>query len=627
MVAETQRKQAAQLVARGIAALKAKDVRLARQHLLQARKLDPENVDALLWLTRTTRDPDKRRAILRQVLQIDPTHAQARRALKKLGPPAAPGAQAADSGFEMPRFVDDEEPVSGLRARVKAVPPPSLPEVPPAPSPAQLLSDEEPFPVELPTSEPEVVPPQVGELVLLEAEVPVDAADVVEAVGEVAEETPVDDLPLPESAGAVAVEPASPVMPVEEPIDEPVVELRTQGPVIVPDAPMEPPISFEVPEPVEASVAESSTSETMDASAEPDVDDLLAELALPDTAELAPVSAEAAAAASEVKRCPQCNSAMTLSPQTGEYYCVYCGYGMAGDTVQVVPAESLYPETPWPSVQRARHCLTCDSISLVSAKQGGGDAVPCPVCQQTVLEPAELTLSLPDGYLPFSVSEAEAAIAIEDVSSGGLRRLFGGGKRDMSAPRQLYIPVWLFSGVGYLEYDFPGFEGRGGIYTESYKLLPVHGLPHFDGRLLRLASSVDLEGAPRFTSGASRDVPILLPNVSLQSALHEARGLMLNDTRQKARRRISPPTPASLDGDSNMLTRQDAFAGAAIASASRGEIPMTTVKSEVQEMVYQLFLFPVWINEVREGNRVSMGMVNGVTGQATLGDLVRRRRR
>jgi len=619
MVDEAQKKQAAQWVARGVAALKTKDLKLARQSLLQARKLDPENVDALLWLTRTTRDPEKRRAILRQVLKIDPQHAQARRALAKLDQsPAASESQVAESGFEMPRFVEDDEPITGLRARAQAVQPPSLPEVPPAVSPV----DEEPAPVEASAPESETLTTPADEPALAESlSPPVEAGEMpVDSVS-------TDDQPQPESEPTAADIAAfmPPTLAADEPaLEEPADEAE---PPIVPAAPLDPPVALQSPQPVEAPAAEAPGTEPAAASAETDaVDDLLAELALPATAELAPVPAAPTEARAEVKRCPQCNSAMTLNEQTGEYYCVYCGYGMPGDTALAVAASSLYPETPWPSAQRARHCLTCDSISLIPAGQDG-DSMPCPVCQQAVLELEEATLSLPDSYLPFKVNEAEAAIAIEDASSGGLRRLFGGGKRDMSAPRPLFIPVWLFTGVGYLEYDFPGFEGQGGIYTETYKLLPVHGLPQLDGRLLRLASNVDLENAERFTAEVGREVSILLPNVSLQSALHDARGLMLNDTRQKARQRIAPPTPTSREGDKNMLTRGDAFVGAAIASASRGDIPMTTVKSEVQEMVYQLALLPVWINEVRDGNRMSMGLVNGFTGQAALGELVRRRRR
>ena len=89
MTDQAQKQQAVRLIARGVAALKANDMQRARQLLLEARKLDPENTDSLLWLTSTTRDTEQRRQILGQVLKINPAHPQALQALAKLeGRPA-----------------------------------------------------------------------------------------------------------------------------------------------------------------------------------------------------------------------------------------------------------------------------------------------------------------------------------------------------------------------------------------------------------------------------------------------------------------------------------------------------------------------------------------------------------
>ncbi len=81
---DPQKREAAQWLARGIAALRAKKLKEARQFLLKARDLDSNNVDILLWLTRTTTVPATRKRILERVLAIVPDHVQARRALARV---------------------------------------------------------------------------------------------------------------------------------------------------------------------------------------------------------------------------------------------------------------------------------------------------------------------------------------------------------------------------------------------------------------------------------------------------------------------------------------------------------------------------------------------------------------
>ena len=468
--ARNRKKEAAQWVARGIAALKAKDIKSARAALLRARELDPQNTDALLWLTRTTRDPRRRKAILERILQIDPQHPLARRALARVN--------------EQLQGTFGEEEVEEK-----------------AESPA-----------------PEPVTPPTGEVVLRTEEI------------------------------APSVE-------------EPVVEAPPQE-VTSPSPPLAPPT----------------------------------------TQEMAPVTAEEAASGevgpAEAGRCPVCGAVLRHHERTGQLYCVFCGYGTGEpQTGPLVPARRARPEVGWPDVSRARRCLTCDTISIPPAGRTE-DTTPCPLCQQSIFERTAISLTLPDVCLPFRVSEAQAAITIEDADRAGLGRLLL-GRREISRPRQVFLPVWLFSGEGRVEYSAPGREGKSRTYSESYRQVPLHCVPQIDGRLLRLASRVDLSQAVPYRPEDGRDAFILLPNVTLQTALHEAHQLMLQDVRQKAQVRVGQRVSAQL----------------------------SVTASEIKDMVYELALLPVWVNEVRDGGRLRMGVVNGYTGEAAIGDLVRRVRR
>ncbi len=463
---QTRKQDAARWIARGVRALKARKPKLARQYLLKARQLDPQNPDIYMWLAATTRDPDRRRALLQQALTIDPDHAKARRALESL---------------------EVQDSVQAVAPDAQAV---------------QALPEDE-----------SAVPEMESHI----------------------EEVPAESVPSP-----------------------------------------------------------------------------------PDLQEMAP------AQQAKAGRCPQCGAVMRVHPESGAAYCVFCGYGMADAGEQVaITASRIQPERPWSELARARRCLTCEAVSIPPA--GSPDDAPCPLCQQTLFEPAHAALPLPDTYFPFRVSEAEAAIAIEDAGKSGLGRLFR-GRREISRPRPLYLPLWVFSGAGHIEYEFPGFEGQGGLFTEPYQLIPVHCIPQIEGKLLRLASDLDLGEAVRYEAEAGQEAFVLLPGISLQASLHEARGLMLRDARQKAREQVRPPTPKAPHSDRGMLTRGDAIAGAVIASASRGSAAMTITASDVKDLSYQLMLLPIWINEVREGSKLQMGFVNGFTGRAAVGALAKRRR-
>ncbi len=472
--ARNRKKEAAQWVARGIAALKAKNIKSARAALLKARELDPQNTDALLWLTRTTRDPHRRKAILERVLQIDPQHPLARRALARV----TEQLQGASTGEQIAERVES-----------------------PAPEPAAPQGEE--------------VAPRADE-----------------------------------------TSPAA-----EEP-DRGLAEEAPPQEVTSPSPPLAPPT----------------------------------------TQEMAPVTAEEAVSGegspAEVGRCPVCGAVLRHHERTGQLYCVFCGYGTGEpQTGPLVPARRARPEVGWPDVSRARRCLTCDTISIPPAGRAE-DTTPCPLCQQIIFERTATSLALPDACLPFRVSEAQAAITIEDADRAGLGRLLL-GRREISRPRRVFLPVWLFNGEGRVEYSAPGREGKGRAYTESYRQVPLHCVPQIDGRLLRLASRADLSQVVPYRPEDGRDAFILLPNVPLQTVLREAHQLMLQDIRQKAQARAGRGAPAQV----------------------------TITAAEVQDMVYQLTLLPVWVNEVRDGGRLRMGMVNGYTGEAAIGDLVRGVRR
>lgn len=72
------------LVIEGIAAARAGDTEQAAKMLRRATELDPSNVEAWLWRSSLAETLADKKAFLAQVLQLDPDHVEARRALEKV---------------------------------------------------------------------------------------------------------------------------------------------------------------------------------------------------------------------------------------------------------------------------------------------------------------------------------------------------------------------------------------------------------------------------------------------------------------------------------------------------------------------------------------------------------------
>lgn len=420
MADENRKQEAALWLERGIAALRARDVRLARECLVRAKDLDPDNVDAWLYLTATTRDLHKRRLLLLKVLAIDPGHAQARSVLEK---------------------IDRELAAQAAQETAPAGPPPAEP-------PAAVTT-----------------------------------------------------------------------APVESP--------PAAAPAIAPD------------------------------------------------------------------RCPSCGAVLRQDERTGSVYCVFCGYGKGEERLPTLEINRVYPERSWPGGQTARHCLTCDAVSLLPS--GMGPDTPCPICMQGVFETIEVTTPFPDTYLPFQIGEEQAAAALEEVEVGGVLRLFQ-GKREMARLRPVLLPTWIFEGLGIVEASAEEAEAEN--VTQPFAGVVVHACRQLEPSLLQLLAASPLDKAEPCPIEIRDDTLIfnLLPGVSLAVAGQEAHARMLNALRRRA----------------------------ADLASTQGKAAARTL---VRDLWVQQMLLPAWITEVRAGGRQYVGLVNGYTGRAALGEMQRRARR
>jgi ribosomal protein S27AE len=514
MVDEARKQESREWLEKGVAALKAKNFRLARQHLLRAKDLDPENAEAWLYLTGTTRDLKKRKALLLRVLKLQPDHAKARQMLAKIERQMVPHFEdeyelpPAPEKSPPPAEDDEDKTISSVKRRTKEMPKLDLAQ---AAAPAEELQADAPAeaPVQPVAATPEPVEPAEPEIV--------------------EEDNPPEE------------EPALPAAPDSGKADEVLAELSSL--------------------------------------AMPTMDEMVAD----DVVEEVP--------AEVVERCPRCGAVMRADDHIGGLVCVFCGYGMADQgpgAGTVVERQNAGQE--WPAVKQARHCLTCDTISIPPAGVTA-DIPPCPVCGQAIFEPVESGPALPEGHLPFEVDEARAAIAIENKQTGRLQ-LFR-RQREMTRPQRVFLPVWLFSAAGTASYMLPDTE-EGQSLEHAYEQVVVHCVPQFDENLLHLASQVDYDALEPFASEQGDAAFVLLPNLPLNTAAIEARQLINGNLRSRVRQAHPQAEIGSVD---------------------------------VADLTAQLVMLPVWINVVSVGSQLHTGMISGVTAQAAVGGRVRRPRR
>ncbi len=301
-----------------------------------------------------------------------------------------------------------------------------------------------------------------------------------------------------------------------------------------------------------------------------------------------PVETEEIPAATEERRCPRCGAVLRYDEQRQAMVCVFCGHGTGMLSLPLVRATRVHPEQPWPAGLIARRCLNCESTSLLPP--GKPPETPCPVCMRPVLEPAEIAVPFPDGYLAFRVDEARAAVALEDVElPGGLRRILPGG-RQMTRPRPVLIPVWIVGGLGFIRYRQ---AERDMDVSERFTELLIPGMRQLSPALLNLVARVPLDRTLPCEAVLTADTRVfmLLPGVLFQAAVQEGNALI------------------------GAAMRRRASQGQGLA-----------VKAEVAEtgarnLTIQQVLLPAWINEVRAGGKAYMGLVNGVTGEAGVGSL------
>jgi DNA-directed RNA polymerase subunit RPC12/RpoP len=316
--------------------------------------------------------------------------------------------------------------------------------------------------------------------------------------------------------------------------------------------------------------------------------------------------------------CPVCGGHLTADDETGRVICKFCGHEErlqprtvlenAGDTLSMALIERRARPVRWQVGSRVHKCDRCGAARTLPARELSGT---CPFCGSThvLLQDALDTITQPDGLVPFSVTEQDAADAIRERLRGLDERLTGLLDRDNRIVNMtlegVYLPFWVFDALTRVDITITDDDVRWGDRRSYASSRPAY--QHFT-----VQDGLTGEPVPAFTSPA--------PELARQVLPFDLDTMLPYEPKLLAR---YPAVLYDVDFDQASLeARSLASARArerAIRDYQRGEVTVTAMALPLQ-MTFELALLPVWVGTLfeRDGDTRPV-LVNGISGRAALG--------
>lgn len=318
-------------------------------------------------------------------------------------------------------------------------------------------------------------------------------------------------------------------------------------------------------------------------------------------------------------KCPQCGGELHYEPGAAEVTCPSCDHQVPLQQANVLDGEARlvgdlrlkrrYQSQTWAGVERIAHCQSCGAELTTRHRL----SQQCVFCGSTnvLVEDHEWALEQPDGFLPFTAGQDQAAEAVREAQQAGLRRfttwLVGKGKDKEQGVLDLqgvYVPFWVFDGF----VDVRTWSEGMSAFTPSSGLTEELG----EGKMMfdnLMFVAVDIPALSRlerifpytldkmtpYEPHFLADWPALLYNRDVDAAAMKADRAILGMARQQA----------------------GALATQTSQSSSR---PVRVRRSfQTSGLTYQLVLLPVWVALLQADDELRLALVNGQTGKVTLG--------
>jgi DNA-directed RNA polymerase subunit RPC12/RpoP len=316
--------------------------------------------------------------------------------------------------------------------------------------------------------------------------------------------------------------------------------------------------------------------------------------------------------------CPRCGGKMVFKPDGRSLRCEYCDReqtplatvveGAAVQEHDFIVALATAKGHSKPVGMHPFECQGCGASFLLASS---ALSLSCAYCGSAhVVElPETRELILPEGLIPFGVSEQEARRAFH----GWLEEKDLPGKTQVTPLRGIYLPIWTFDLIGEIRWQCQTYRDEGidfdvggipvSFSNRSRTLVREEGShPVVEDDVLvpashKLPADFVLDAVKRFALGAVvpydevylADWPAEVYDISVSDASLVARREMLKEARNAVEARLS---------------------------ATRGTVKDLRLNtSAVIAESFKLILLPVWVAHYRNQGQEYHVVVNGQTGE------------
>jgi hypothetical protein len=314
---------------------------------------------------------------------------------------------------------------------------------------------------------------------------------------------------------------------------------------------------------------------------------------------------EAAAAA-----CPQCGGGLRYQPAARAVECAYCGHPLELRGTNLLEQDAAlvsdmrlrrrHQAQTWGELACIVRCASCGARLTTTRLL----AQQCPFCgsNSALTEANHSRFERPDGFLPFTIDELQAAAAVQSARRTGLRGLWtriAGSDDELREIRGLYLPfwvldafveerTWLSAGLGEISSE----ETPPAVHLTMYDNLLFSAVAVPPRNLLDQILPFEVHALVPYEARLLADWPAALYQRDIEAAVQEAFGMVVGLARQRAEGASDEESPGY-----RRVRRS----------------------YHVTSMTYQLLLLPVYVALLQSDRARRIVLVNGQTGKVAVG--------
>ena len=320
-------------------------------------------------------------------------------------------------------------------------------------------------------------------------------------------------------------------------------------------------------------------------------------------------------------KCEACGGVMRYAPDKQNLKCIYCGHEQELDKTPIEVAaysfeewcesEQAVLEKEGSDATQSLHDVKCKQCGAITAVPEHISSMKCPFCGSSLVLSDQHTHRFwkPGALLPFKIEEKQGRASYKTWLSG---KWYAPNKlkknvADATAFRGIYLPYWAYDADTHTSYygkrgdnrsRTVERDGKREVVTEvewtrvsgnvdlTFNNVLVPATDTLPPSLRHTLTNWDLDNSVAYRKEFVSGFVTELYKKDFVQSVDEARSMMENSIDQEIRYQIG--------GDHQRILSKD---------------------TDCENLMFKLFLLPVWISSFRYQNKVYQFVVNGRTGE------------